>query len=83
MSSEPPTTGSTIQSRSDVDALLTTYRLNRDDQLCCFVADMQAIRRQGLPNHAPVMLTRTQAEAIEDFLSEHGFSVFGKLNKAA
>lgn len=60
------------------EAILRMSVANRDEQLCCFVADMQTMRRAGIPAHAPINLTRSQAEAIEDLLGELGYSVFGK-----
>lgn len=60
------------------DALLRLTTLHRDEQLSCFMADMAAMRRMGMPSHAPVIITRSQIEAIEDFLAEHGVSMFGR-----
>jgi len=77
----PLTTGLTTQSRSEVsggDALLRMAMMHRDDQLCGFLGDMNAMRMMRMPAHAPMMLSRAQAEAIEEFLIDHGYSLFGK-----
>jgi hypothetical protein len=60
------------------DAILRTVMIHRDEQLCCFVAEMMTLRRQGVPSHAPMMVSRSQCEAIEDLLAELGYSMFGK-----
>lgn len=52
--------------------------LHRDEQLCCFVADIAAMRRAGWPSHAPAIISRSQIEAIEGFLQDLGYSMFGK-----
>jgi hypothetical protein len=60
------------------DAVISLLAIHRDEQLACFMADMQCIRRMGMPVHAPIMISRSQIEAIEDFLGEQGFSMFGR-----
>lgn len=60
------------------DAIMRTIIMQRNEQLCCFLADMSAVRRfqMGGHKHAPLMVTRSQIEAVEDFLREQGFSEF-------
>lgn len=69
------------------DAILRTVMLHRDEQLSCFMADMRLMRHLGMPPYAPISVTRSQIEAIEDFLTESGFTEFGrtlpKIPKAA
>lgn len=66
------------------DAILRTVVLHRDEQLCCFLGDMQALRQMaGIPCFAPFTISRSQIEAIEDFLTEQGYSPFGRPKKAA
>jgi len=64
---------------SEVDAISRTLDLHRDEQLCGFLGDMSAMRSMGsLRGHYPVMISRAQVEAIEGFLSDHGYGPFGK-----
>lgn len=65
--------------QSPVDAIARTLDMHRDEQLCGFLGDMSAARRSGqMVGHFPVMLSRSQAEAIEQWLVEQGYSAFGK-----
>lgn len=72
-----------VEQVSAGEAIIRMSRIHRDEQLCCFLGDMQTMRRHSPPNHAPVMLTRSQAEAIEVFLTEQGFSMFGPRTNAS
>jgi hypothetical protein len=67
---------------SSGDALLHMALLHRNESLCQYVAEIQTIRRLSIPVHAPIMISRSQAEAIEEFLIEHGFSMFGSTKAA-
>lgn len=60
------------------DAIMRTIIMHRDEQLCCFLAEVSTIRRQGVPAYAPLMVSRSQVEAIESLLEEAGYSQFGK-----
>lgn len=60
------------------DAILRTVMMHRDEQLCCFMGDMAALRRMGGSRFMPVVISRSQIEAIEDFLADQGFSMFGR-----
>jgi hypothetical protein len=67
--------------RAESDAVLRTIEIHRKEQLCGFMGDMTVMRgmRHG-SDHMPVMVSWAQAEAIETFLAEHGFSSFGWSN---
>jgi len=70
-------------SPSAIDAIENTLRLQRDEQLCGFMADLLFVRQHVRgPVHAPMVVTRSQIDAIEEFLSEHGYSAFGMANRA-
>lgn len=73
-------------SRSEMaagDGIIRTLRIARDEQICCFLAEMAAIRRMGSPTpFGPIMVSRSQIDAIEDFLAEHGCTQFGISNVA-
>lgn len=64
------------------DAVISLLAIHRDEQLACFMADMQCMRRMGMPSHAPIMVSRSQIEAIEDLLGELGYSMFGRRTSA-
>lgn len=65
--------------QSPIDAIARTLDMHRDEQLCCFLAEMSTMRRTGaLQGHFPIMLSRSQAEAIEGWLTEYGYSPFGR-----
>lgn len=77
---EPKNAQASPTPRSDnpdpIAALLDQFR---DEQLCSFVAEIAAIRHMQGPNsHQPIMLSRPQAEAIEDFLVSEGYGPFGR-----
>lgn len=59
-------------------AVLRLLEQMRNEQLNCFMADMESIRRSDAPAFVPITVTRTQADAIEQFLSEYGYSAFGQ-----
>ncbi len=62
-----------------VDAVGRTLEMHRDEQIACFLADMVAMRQMGgMKGHFPIMVSRSQIEAIEEFLTDHGYSGFGK-----
>lgn len=74
-----------VHSEQRGDAVISLLAIHRDEQLCCFLADIMQLRKCGMPAHAPIMVTRSQVEALEDFLTEHGVTMFGRrpVEKAA
>lgn len=65
------------------DAVFRTIEMHRDEMLLGFLGDMAAMRRVTTSGHYPVMVSRAQAEAIETFLEEHGYSPWGRRSTAA
>lgn len=65
--------------RSEIDGIARTIELHRDEMLLGFMGDMNAIRsqRRGTDHH-PIMLSRAQAEAIEQYLNEQGYTPWGR-----
>lgn len=61
------------------DAIMRTILMHRDEQLCCFLAEVATIRRQpSVGAYMPLMISRSQVDAIESLLEEHGYSGWGK-----
>lgn len=61
------------------DAIDRTNERHRDEQLLAFMGDLAAARQSGNCNgHYPWLVSRPQIGAIEDFLSLHGYSAWGK-----
>lgn len=60
------------------EALARNNVMHRDEMLLGFMGDMSAMRRVTNSGHHPVMVSRAQAEAIESFLDEHGYSPWGR-----
>jgi hypothetical protein len=60
------------------DAISRNNEMHRDELLLGFMGDMSAMRRITNSGHYPVMVSRAQAEAIESFLDEHGYSPWGR-----
>ncbi len=61
------------------DAVARTIEMHRDEMLLGFMGDMSAMRStNGRTGHHPIMLSKAQANAIEEFLSLHGYSAWGK-----
>lgn len=53
--------------------------LHRTEQLCAFLGDISALRQNGqMKGHYPIMVSRTQINAVEDFLRDHGYGPWGK-----
>lgn len=64
---------------SEIDGIARTIELHREEMLLGFMGDMNAIRQTRKGNdHHPMFLSRAQAEAIESFLIDHGYSPWGK-----
>lgn len=70
--------------RSEVDGIARTIELHRDEMLLGFLGDMAAVRGMRPYNdHHPMLVSRAQAEAIEQFLTEQGYSPWGRRSGAA
>lgn len=67
-----------LDASTQQDVVIALLNQVRTEQLCSFVAEMAAVRRMAGANYNPVIVSRMQAEAIEEFLVELGYGVFGK-----
>jgi hypothetical protein len=62
---------------STPDALSRTISMHRNAQLCAFLGDLVSIRgKGGWRDFLPIMVSKPQIEAIEDFLLRSGYTIF-------